>query len=222
MLGGGWPQVQLALDFVRIQDALRIAKVGVDAGIGWLEAGTPLIKSEGMASVRTLRRTFPRQTIVADMKTLDAGTVETELAFRSGANVVSISALANDRTIRDSVRNSRNHNGKIMTDLLMSPSPLQRAKELERLGVDLVCVHTGIDTQKSSGAGLKLDGSLRSMTRILKIPIAAAGGVNPDTARELATAGISLIIVGGWITRSKNPEKASRQIVENVRLSQEP
>ena len=222
MIGSDWPQIQLALDFVRLQDALRIAKIGVEAGINWLEAGTPLIKSEGMTAVRTMRTKFPRKTIVADMKTLDAGTVETELAFRTGANVVSISGLANDRTIRDSVRNSRNHNGKIMADLLMSPFPLQRAKELERLGVDLVCVHTGIDAQRSTGTRLKLDRSLRTMTRVLKIPIAAAGGVNPDIAGELVGAGVSLVIVGGWITRSRNPEKASRQIVEKFRLSQEP
>ena len=49
-----WPQVQVALDLLDLEKALRIAREAVAAGIGWIEAGTPLIKSEGMRAVRTL------------------------------------------------------------------------------------------------------------------------------------------------------------------------
>src|SRR3989449_3706667 len=78
---GKWPKVQVALDLIHLKDALRIAKAANRAGVEWIEAGTPLIKSEGMRSVKELKRALPNAVVVADMKTLDAGAIETEIAF---------------------------------------------------------------------------------------------------------------------------------------------
>ena len=65
------PILQIALDFVELIRALKLAEEAVDGGADWLEAGTPLIKSVGLDCVRALRKKFPRHTIVADMKTMD-------------------------------------------------------------------------------------------------------------------------------------------------------
>lgn len=211
-----WPQIQVALDIVDLRRALIVARVAVSAGINWIEAGTPLIKSEGMHAIRTLRRTFPRNTVVADMKSLDAGEIESDMAFRSGAGVVSISGLAHDSTVRDSVRIASRYNGLLMADLLMSFNPRKRAKELEGLGVDIVCLHTGIDAQKALHSKLKVSPTVREITGSLQIPVAAAGGVTPKAVKPLVVAGVRIIIVGGWITGSSDPAYASRQIVQEV------
>ena len=63
--------LQLALDFVDLHRAVGVAGQAVPAGVDWVEAGTPLIKSEGLDAVRELRRLFPGKTIVADMKIMD-------------------------------------------------------------------------------------------------------------------------------------------------------
>ena len=211
-----WPQVQLALDLLTLEDALRIARAAVAQGIGWVEAGTPLIKSEGIRAIRSLSRTFPKQTIVADMKTLDAGAVESEMAFRAGAKVVSISGLAHDRTIRDSVQTTDRYGGMLMADLLMSPNPRKRARQLERLGVDIICVHTGVDVQKALHSRLRVSRSLLEITKALRIPVAAAGGVDPRTAGTLVKSGVSVVIVGSWITGSRDPSRASAQIMKKL------
>src|SRR5437879_8573531 len=96
---GRWPKVQVALDLIHLKDALRIAKAANRAGVEWIEAGTPLIKSEGMRSVRELKRALPAAVVVADMKTLDAGAIETEIAFEAGADIVSNSGLARERSV---------------------------------------------------------------------------------------------------------------------------
>ena len=49
------PTLQIALDFVNMSQAMRVAKEAAQAGATWLEAGTPLIKSEGLAAVRALK-----------------------------------------------------------------------------------------------------------------------------------------------------------------------
>jgi len=45
------PVLQLALDFVDLRRAVKNAKKALAGGVDWLEAGTPLIKSEGLESV---------------------------------------------------------------------------------------------------------------------------------------------------------------------------
>ncbi len=214
-----WPQVQVALDLLDLEKAFRIAREAVASGISWIEAGTPLIKSEGMRAVKSLSQGFPKNTVVADMKTLDAGTIESEMAFAAGAGVVSISGLAHDSTVRDSVRTASRYDGLLMADLLMSTNPRVRARKLEELGVDIVCLHTGIDAQKALHSGIKVSRTIVEIARSLRIPIATAGGVTPGAVEGLVNAGVKVIIVGGWITGSKDPTRASRQIMEKIARS---
>jgi len=75
------PILQIALDFVDLPRAIAVAEEAVTGGAGWLEAGTPLIKSEGLQSVRELHARFPDHVIVADMKTMDAGRTEGGTGF---------------------------------------------------------------------------------------------------------------------------------------------
>ena len=46
--------VQVSLDLRSIPEALDLAHIAVEAGVDWLEAGTPLILSEGKHGVRAL------------------------------------------------------------------------------------------------------------------------------------------------------------------------
>ena len=49
------PIVQISLDVTEIAEALELADTAMQAGVDWLEAGTPLIIAEGMHGVRALR-----------------------------------------------------------------------------------------------------------------------------------------------------------------------
>lgn len=53
------PTLQVALDLLGLDRAVEIAEEAVRGGADWIEAGTPLIKSEGMQAVRVLRERFP-------------------------------------------------------------------------------------------------------------------------------------------------------------------
>ena len=55
------PLVQVALDFVDLPRALEVAREAVAGGADWVEAGTPLIKAEGLNAVRALKAEFPEQ-----------------------------------------------------------------------------------------------------------------------------------------------------------------
>ncbi len=210
-----WPKLQVALDLRDLGEALRIAELAYRGGADWIEAGTPLIKSAGMEAVRELRRRLPGATIVADLKTLDTGWLETELAAQAGADVVCISGLAHDNTIKDAVGCARKYGVKIMVDLLQVPDPMKRAKQLEALGVDYICAHTGIDVQRDRAE--EIDRKVALLARLaksLKVPLAAAGGIRADTAGKVVKAGVKIVIVGGAITRAADPRKATELILK--------
>jgi 3-hexulose-6-phosphate synthase/6-phospho-3-hexuloisomerase len=212
------PKIQVALDLTSLKRAVDIATDAYLAGINWIEAGTPLIKSEGMETIRVLRRKFPKATIVADMKTLDAGAIETQLALEAGANIVSVSGLAHDRTLLDSLKVSRKYDGRIMADLLRAIDPHNRAKHLQTLGVDIVCMHTGVDMQHAQATKV-VARKIKQTFKGLNVYIAAAGGINPELVTEILAAGVKILIVGGWITNAKNAYIASKRIVNATKSS---
>ena len=80
------PVLQVALDTHNLHRALQIARESVEGGVDWLEAGTPLIKSVGMEAVRELKKLFPSMKIVADLKIMDVGGYETEIAAKAGVH----------------------------------------------------------------------------------------------------------------------------------------
>src|SRR5947199_8337265 len=120
------------------------------------------------------------------------------MAFEAGAKVVSISGLAHDQTIRDSVQTADRYDGMLMADLLMSPNPRKRTTQLQSLGVDIVCVHMGIDAQRALRSRLGVDRNVREMVRTLRIPVAVAGGVNASRAKALVRTDGTRRIVGVW------------------------
>jgi len=202
--------LQVALDLINDHRALAIAEDSVKGDKDcWLEAGTPLIKSEGMEIVRKLKEKFPDRTIVADMKVMDTGALEVEMAAKAGANIVCVLAASDDRTIADALKSARKYGTKIMVDLIGVKDKSIRAEELEKLGVDFLCVHIGIDQQM---IGKKPVDILKSIVKKTKIPIAVAGGLNSETAVDAVKAGASIVIVGGAITKAKDVIKATKQI----------
>ena len=205
--------LQVALDLLNEHRALVIAKDSIKGGADWLEAGTPLIKSEGMEIVRKLKELFPKKTIVADMKTMDTGALETEMAAKAGADVVCILAASNNSTIKDALKSARKYGTKIMVDLIGVEDKIKRATELEKLGIDYLCIHVGIDEQMTGKKPVEL---LSSIVKKTNTPVAVAGGINSETVVDVVNAGASIIIVGGAITKAKDVTNATKQIKKAI------
>lgn len=205
--------LQVALDLLNEHRALAIAKESVKGGADWLEVGTPLIKSEGMNIIRKLRDIFPEKTIVADMKTIDTGAFETEMASKAGADIICILAASDDSTIIDAIKSARKYGTKIMIDLIGIKDKIKRIKELENIGADYLCIHVGIDEQMIGKKPIEI---LSKIAKNTDIPVAVAGGINSETAPDLVKAGASIIIVGGAITKAKDVVKATKNIKKAI------
>ena len=202
-------KLQVALDFINLSRAMKAGNEAVAGGADILEVGTPLIKSDGLEAVRCLRGRHPDIEIVADMKTMDAGRTETEIASKAGANWIFVMAVASDSTIAECVEAGRNYGIKVGVDLLGADDPVERAREVVALGVDLVNVHTPIDDQM---VGRDPFETLRSIREAVDVPISAAGGINSENVVEAIAGGADIVVIGGAITKAVDAEAATRQI----------
>ncbi|HUL61726.1 MAG TPA: 3-hexulose-6-phosphate synthase, partial [Methanocella sp.] len=207
------PILQVALDEVELARAVQIAREAVDGGADYVEAGTPLIKSEGMDAVRTLKKAFPGHAIVADMKTMDTGAIEVEMAAKAGAAIVSILGASADATISDALRSARKYGVRLSVDLINVPEPAARAARLQEMGVDMIGVHVGIDQQMTGQDPLDV---LRKVRGAVSVPIAAAGGLDARRAAAAVALGADIVIVGGNIIRSKDVTGATRAVREAI------
>ena len=206
--------LQLALDFVDLDRAIRVAEESVKGGADWLEAGTPLIKSEGLEAVRKLKAKFPDKLIVADMKVMDAGRIEVESAAKAGADLIDCLGAAPDATIRECIKAARNYGAKIVVDTIGIKNVAKRAVEIEKMGADYIAVHIAIDEQMEGTMSLA---TLSKVTSSVSIPVAVAGGITSETAPRAIKAGASIVIVGGAITKSADARLATEQIKKAMR-----
>jgi 3-hexulose-6-phosphate synthase / 6-phospho-3-hexuloisomerase len=212
------PVLQVALDFENLSRALQAAREAVEGGADWVEAGTPLIKSEGLDAVRELKKAFPDRRIVADMKIMDTGAFEVEIAAKAGADVVTVLGAADDDTIADAVRGGELYGAEVMVDLLGVADPVARAKRSSELGAAAVCWHVGIDMQMAGKTPFDVLGELAKAS---PLPVAVAGGLNSESVAEATRAGAQILIVGGAITKSPQIAEATRRIREAIATQKE-
>ncbi len=207
------PILQVALDLLELKRAIEIAGEAIKGGVDWLEVGTPLIKSEGMNAIRELKKKYKSHKILADMKTIDTGAVEVEMAAKSGADIVIILALSDNSTVAEAIRAARKYGCEIMVDLINVSDPVNRAKELEDLGVDYINVHVGIDQQMVGMDPLEV---LKTVVNEVSIPVAAAGGLDAEKAAACVAFGADIVIVGSNIVKSRNVTESARKIREAI------
>jgi 3-hexulose-6-phosphate synthase len=194
------PIVQISLDLVDLEEAVKTARIAVEAGVDWLEAGTPLILAEGLHAVRRLREEFPAYPIVADLKTMDGGYLEAQMMAGAGATHVVVMARAHEETIKAVVKAGRDFGIEVMGDNMACEDKAAASKWLEDLGVNYIVHHTGFDERNGlAAAGLPrpspLD-ELDAVVRAVKIPVQAVGGLTLEEAVEMPKRGAPLVVIG--------------------------
>lgn len=89
-----------------------------------------------------------------------------------------------------------------------------RAKELDALGVDYICVHTGYDLQ---AVGKNSFEDLATIKRVVKnTKTAVAGGIKLETLPEVIEQHPDLVIVGGGITGADDMAATAREMHDLV------
>jgi 3-hexulose-6-phosphate synthase/6-phospho-3-hexuloisomerase len=205
------PIVQISLDLINIDEALKTADMAIRAGVDWLEAGTPLILAEGLHCVKQLSAAFPNVPIVADLKTMDGGYLEAEMMAKAGATHVVVMARAHEETIKCVVNAGRDFGVKVMGDNLGCENMVTAAKWLEDLGCDYIVHHIGFDERRGIAArGLRMPSPLDQLVEVVNavsIPVQAVGGLSLEQAIQCPAYGAPLVVLGAPLTIDANAFK---------------
>lgn len=198
------PIVQISLDIIDLNEALETAALALEAGVDWLEAGTPFILAEGMHGVRALRSNWPDVPIVADLKTMDGGWLEAEVMAKAGATHVVVMARAHPETIKEVVKAGRDLGVKVMGDNLGCEDMVAGAKMLEDMGCDYVIHHIGYDERRGIAArGERMPSPLDQLKEIVEavnVPVQAVGGLTIEQAINTPSYGAPLVVLGAPLT----------------------
>ncbi|MBN2517559.1 MAG: bifunctional 5,6,7,8-tetrahydromethanopterin hydro-lyase/3-hexulose-6-phosphate synthase [Candidatus Altiarchaeota archaeon] len=213
------PYLQVAIDVTNL-DAIRhvITELPHNDMI-ILEAGTPFIKEHGVKGIREIRKMRPDAFIIADLKTLDVGKVEVDMAYDETADAVVVAGLANKATIDSVIYEAHRLGIYAIVDMMNVSDPKKVLHTLSDLP-DMVNLHRNIDEERAEGqSGQATDSRWQLIKEIKKdfpdkrVLFAVAGGVVPQTAKHALVNGADILVVGRYITQSKDVERATREFL---------
>lgn len=207
-------KLQIAIDLATTEKAVEMVSLIHDV-IDIVEVGTPLIMREGMHPVRTLKAMFPGVTILADTKIVDGGDIEAGDAFDAGADIVTVLAVADDATLDAVVGAARKVGREVMADMICVPRQARRAADLDKMGIDYVCVHTGVDVQARGVSPLHDLDEVKGVLQ--KSKVAVAGGISMKTIQAVKIIGPDVVVAGGSLTRAADLRAAVIEMKNAIR-----
>jgi bifunctional enzyme Fae/Hps len=209
------PYLQIAFDAPSIERTKQIISQVPQSDRIIFEVGTPLLKKYGTRVIRDIREIAKDTFVVADLKTLDVGKVEVDLAFDETADAVVASGLATKETIDKFAYEAQRLGIYACIDMMNVADPVAKLKELEHFP-DVIILHRGIDEELTGKPHWELIQEMRQTFKDKKFLIAVAGGIVPETAPDALEKGADIIIVGRYITQSKDVERSVREFLETT------
>ncbi|MET0589582.1 MAG: 3-hexulose-6-phosphate synthase [Naasia sp.] len=201
-------KLQFAMDTLTTEAALELAAAAAPS-VDIIELGTPLIKAEGFRAITAVKEAHPDKTVFADLKTMDAGELEADEAFKAGADLVTVLGVAGDSTIAGAVKAARAHGKGIVVDLIGVHDKAARAKEVVALGAEFVEMHAGLDEQAEDGFTFE---TLLEAGRAAGVPFSVAGGVKAATVASVQDAGAQVAVAGAAIYGADDVAAAAAEI----------
>jgi bifunctional enzyme Fae/Hps len=206
--------LQIALDNPNLERAKQIVAEAPQSDRIILEVGTPLLKKYGTKAIRELRDSAKDYFIVADLKTLDVGKVEVDLAFEETADAAVAAGLAAPEILDGFIYEAKRLGIYAFVDMMEVADPIQKLRSLKQLP-DVVILHRPIDVEKAGvHHRMEMIKDIRQAFQGERLLIAVAGGIIPETAKGALEKGADIIIAGRYITQSKDVKRAVRDFLE--------
>lgn len=205
-------KLQVAIDLLTTDEALALAgKVAPYVDI--IELGTPLIKNMGISVITAMKAAHPDKIVFADLKTADAGELEADIAFKAGADLVTVLGVAGNATIAGAVKAAKAHGKGVVVDTIGAPNRVTRAREAAELGATFVELHAGLDEQWTPGYSIQV---LIDEAAVANTPVSIAGGVNLQNVQAVIKAGAQVAVAGAAIYAAEDPAAAAKALREAI------
>lgn len=213
----GRPLIQVAMDYTNVIEALRLIKKLSGLGVDIYEVGTPLIKSEGMRSIITIKELVDESLVLADMKTADTGGLEVRLAASNGADAITVLASSNNEVILSAINEGNTLNVDIVADTIGRINPTSIIDEIVTLGVKIINLHLAIDVQLATGkdvADIAANVVKRIKNSYSDLIVSVSGGIKPHHIKELVKCGADVIVMGSAVTKASNPAEVVKEALK--------
>jgi 3-hexulose-6-phosphate synthase/6-phospho-3-hexuloisomerase len=214
------PVIQIALDYATIDEALAMARIGVEAGVDWLEIGTPLIVSQGVAPIGQMVRAFPNYPVLADYKTMDSGWKNVERTAAQRGHVMTVCANAPDETVRSAIAESKKSGVWVVADTIGVKDQAARARQCAEWGVHMIYLHYGADQRKADSTRDSTQW-LVEVQRAVSIPI-GVGCFQAADGVVAAGMGAELVAIGHPVISAADPLAELRHFVKEVKGAYRP
>jgi 3-hexulose-6-phosphate synthase len=214
------PVIQIALDYATIEEALEMARIGVEAGVDWLEIGTPLIVAQGVAPIGKMVRAFPEFPVLADYKTMDSGWKNVQRTAEQGGHIMTVCANSPDETVRSAIAESKNSGVWVVADTIGVKDQPARARQCADWGVHMIYLHYGAD-QRKADATQDSTQWLAAVQQAVSVPIGVGCFLADDGVRA-AQQGAELIAIGHPVISAADPLKELSHFVREVKAAYRP
>lgn len=206
-------KLQVAIDLLTTEEALALA-AKVAPYVDIIELGTPLIKNMGSSVITAMKAAHPDKLVFADLKTADAGELEADIAFKAGADLVTVLGVSGNATIIGAVKAAKAHGKGVVVDTIGHPDRVKRAREVIEFGVDFVELHAGLDEQWAEGYSIQV---LIDEASSAGVPVSIAGGVNINNIEAVIKAGAQVAVAGAAIYAAEDPAAAAKALSEAIK-----
>jgi bifunctional enzyme Fae/Hps len=207
------PYLQVAIDTPSITHVIDVLyALPTDERIV-IEAGTPLIKRYGINIIDAIKeQTLSETLVVADLKTLDTGALEVQIAVEGGADAIVVSGLAPIATIDNVISEAENCGIHSIIDTLNIIDPLPMLARLEFMP-NVVELHRAIDIEETDHQWGDIS-EIKAMSN--KTLIAVAGGIQIEDVSVAIGMGADILVIGRAITGSENVYQTTEEFLNRL------
>ena len=192
-------QLQIALDRIPLDRAVELATT-VAPHADWIEMGTSMIKSFGVAGLTAVVEAAAPTPVLADLKTVDDVRFELTMAYDAGARSATVMGLAPEVTVDSAARIADERERELVVDLLGLTSE-QITALATRLPTSVVLApHVGKDLQATGARPTDLLGPWAEGRRL-----AIAGGLTAEDLPALRDVPGLRVVVGSAVTKADDP-----------------
>ncbi len=206
--------IQAAIDLFDLEQAEAVAKMAVEAGVDWVEVGTPLVYGQGSKGIDAMMKIADGRPVIVDYKAADGCYGSFKEAAKHGAQYAVVLAVSDNGSILEALKAAEETGIKVVADLLFVPldKAPERAKELEEMGVDALFIHCGFDEANHTPGRKQYDGA-EKIVEAVNIPVGIAVDLKED-ALEAVKAGVSWVTFGLPILSSPDNFEACKEYVD--------
>jgi bifunctional enzyme Fae/Hps len=172
-----------------------------------IEAGTPLIKKEGIQVVGAIKQYWAGD-VCADMKVVDGAYEEVIMAKEMGATSITAMGTTSTESLELFVNTCKKLNIKSIIDMMNNVNPLKTIWK-SRVVPDAVFIHRGRDEEKAFGKIIQYK-DIAKIKGKYDIQLGAAGGIDKKELQSAIFNNADIVVVN-----IVPPDKSWKGIVFN-------